>query len=333
MKAIADRLGIIRQSPHFNKTSAAGMMVVLAAVGVFIIFRSHAATPFVSIEPELGTVTPPASIVADANASGGKYAQFGAGTVTPPLKPLTPGTSWDWILSGNPTTVHLDNSTNPKKMMDYDPWAAGASHIAGLKSKGIVVICYFSAGTYEPGRSDSSLLAPYKLNVVSGYPEEYWLNIKNPTVIGSGATQSLKTIMENRIVQAQNWGCDGIEPDNIDGYDGNISSSYGITAADQITYNKMLATSAHAHNMSIGLKNDVAQINDLASSFDWALNEQCNQYSECGGYSTFISQNKAVFNAEYQGTPSTFCPVMNSANIDSVLYALNLDGTKYQTCR
>ena len=32
---------------------------------------------------------------------------------------------------------------------------------------------------------------------------------------------------------------------------------------------------------------------------DWALNEECNQFGECGGYSVYIAANKAVFQVEY----------------------------------
>ena len=34
---------------------------------------------------------------------------------------------------------------------------------------------------------------------------------------------------------------------------------------------------------------------------DWALNEECNTYDECAGYSAFIDQNRAVFQVGGEG--------------------------------
>ena len=47
-------------------------------------------------------------------------------------------------------------------------------------------------------------------------------------------------------------------------------------------------------------KNATALLGDLKDDFDFAVNEQCYAYGECGGYtSTFLAQNKPVFNQEY----------------------------------
>ena len=37
----------------------------------------------------------------------------------------------------------------------------------------------------------------------------------------------------------------------------------------------------------------------LGPDFDFAVNEQCHQYQECGRYRDFIAAGKPVFNAEY----------------------------------
>jgi hypothetical protein len=61
----------------------------------------------------------------------------------------------------------------------------------------------------------------------------------------------------------------------------------------------MLADEAHARGLSIGLKNDLSQVDELEPWFDWALNESCAVYEECDGYATFIDAGKAVFHCEY----------------------------------
>jgi len=122
---------------------------------------------------------------------------------------------------------------------------------------------------------------------------------------------------------------DALEPDNIDGYTNN--TGFPLTAQDQLTFNTWIANTAHSLGLSVGLKNDNDQTAQLAPSFDWALDEQCNQYSECDTENAFTHANKAVFNAEYQGDTS-FCGSDAAAHINGALFSLNLDGSSYQPC-
>jgi hypothetical protein len=63
----------------------------------------------------------------------------------------------------------------------------------------------------------------------------------------------------------------------------------------------------------VGLKNDLDQIGDLVGDFDWALNEQCYEYSECDLLQPFINAGKAAFGVEYSGDEDEFCPYFNVA--------------------
>lgn len=68
-------------------------------------------------------------------------------------------------------------------------------------------------------------------------------------------------------------------------------------------YVKYMAEIAKQNNLAIGLKNAVDLIPDVVNSVDFAVNEQCHEYSgECAKYKPFTDQNKAVFNIEYGGT-------------------------------
>jgi len=66
-------------------------------------------------------------------------------------------------------------------------------------------------------------------------------------------------------------GCDGVEPDNVDGYTND--TGFNLTSNDQIQYNKFLANEAHQRGLSIGLKNNLDQIEVLEPFFDFAVNE------------------------------------------------------------
>ena len=76
------------------------------------------------------------------------------------------------------------------------------------------------------------------------------------------------------------------------------------------------------------------QLVDLAPYFDYAVNEQCQQYDECGGYTThFINAGKPVFQVEYKLQPGKFCPQASSANRNAILKDFDLFDTPYTPCR
>jgi hypothetical protein len=230
----------------------------------------------------------------------------------------TPGTSWQIQLSGT-----LNTSFNVK-VYDLDLFDTPTSTIAALKARGIKVVCYFSAGSYEEWRSDASQFPASSLGYeLDGWPGERWLDTRNLTV---------RAIMKKRMDLAKAKGCDAVDPDNVDGYANN--NGKGLTATTQLDYNKFLATEAHLRGLAVGLKNDVDQIPALLPYFDFTVNEECFQYNECNLVKPFITANKAVFNIEYGGATkaSTVCPKANSLNFDTLVKRLSL-GSERITCR
>jgi hypothetical protein len=209
-------------------------------------------------------------------------------------------------------------------MYDIDLFDAPQATIDSLRSAGKKVICYFSAGTRENWRPDANQFPAGSYgSAVSGWPGENWLDVRSSAV---------RSIMLARMDLASSKRCDGLEPDNVDGYTNN--SGFPLTAADQIDYNNFLAASAHARNLSVGLKNDVDQVASLVGSFDWALNEECFKFNECSTLAPFISANKAVFQVEYGASSlaTTVCPKANAANFDTLIKNLNLDAWRV-ACR
>ncbi len=226
------------------------------------------------------------------------------------------GTSWYWQLQG------AVNTTKAAKVYDVDFFDNSASLFTSLKQSGHIVICYFSAGTYENWRADASQFPAVALgNNLSGWPGERWLDTRNLTV---------RSIMTQRMDLAKSMGCDGLEPDNVDGYANN--PGFPLTAQDQIDYNSFLADQAHARGMIIALKNSTDLVSSLVNKFDFAVVEECFKYNECSAYSPFISQNKAVLNAEYTSYSSSICTQTASLKFSTAFYNLNLDGTVFNPC-
>jgi hypothetical protein len=207
-------------------------------------------------------------------------------------------------------------------MFDIDLFDAPQSVINQLHSMGRIVICYFSAGSWEDWRPDAGSFPAAVKGSSNGWPGEKWLDIRRIDL--------LSPIMGARLDLAAQKGCDGVEPDNVDGY--TNSTGFPLTYNDQLLYNRWLAEAAHDRGLSVGLKNDIDQVGDLVDNFDWALNEQCFQYNECDSLLPFVQAGKAVFGVEYQGSTSTFCPRANAMNFDWLKKNLNLDAYR-AACR
>jgi hypothetical protein len=203
---------------------------------------------------------------------------------------------------------------------DIDGFDNSGSDIQALHAQSKKVICYISAGTYEPGRPDSGQLAPYGESDVSGWPGEKWLDVRQ---------QGVRDVMAARIRMCADKGFDGVEPDNVDGY--SNSSGFPLTAADQLSYNRFLASTAHAAGLAVFQKNDGDQAAALEPSFDGVVTEECNQYSECGAFAPYLRNGKPVLNAEY-GSSTSFCAADNAAGIMGARYDLALAGGTFQRC-
>lgn len=143
--------------------------------------------------------------------------------------------------------------------------------------------------------------------------------------------------MKKRMDLAKEKGCDGVDPDNVNGYEND--TGFDLSYNDQFRYNLSLAEEAHKRGLLIGLKNDLDQINDLVDFFDFEVNEQCHIYNECNKLKPFINANKAVLNIEYdkkylnQDQFENLCSQSNQMGLDTLIMPLALDGSFVKSCR
>ena len=197
--------------------------------------------------------------------------------------------------------IQYSGSIIPAKGTDVfnlDLFDTPSSVISELHSYGVFVICYFSAGSYEDWRSDASRFPREVLGKeLEGWPGEKWLDISKLDLLAS--------IMEARLDLAIDKDCDGVDPDNVDGY--RNDTGFPLGAEDQLTYNKFLSRAAHSRGLAIGLKNDVEQIVELLPHFDWMLSEECFSFEECNLLLPFLQAGKPVFVIEYELSPDEFC--------------------------
>ena len=201
-------------------------------------------------------------------------------------------------------------------MYDIDLFDNGASLVAALQTQGIKVVCYVNAGGWEDWRPDASQYPDKVIGAnLDDWEGEKWLDIRRIDVLGP--------IMEARIDLCNAKGFDGIEPDNVDGYLND--TGFSLNYEDQIKYNIWWANAAHQRGLSIGLKNDMDQIPDLLPYFDWALNEQCFEYTECETLLPFIESGKPVFNVEYELELGEFCEAAKAFTFNSLRKTLDWD--------
>jgi len=225
-----------------------------------------------------------------------------------------PGLKWNWSLGENPNNLSI--TKGEYDVIDIDLLDVTKETISYMHNLGLKVICYFSAGTYEPFRTESKGMVNIKGLVKTKMEDwdEYWLDYR---------VEGIKPFMTDRLDVAKAKGCDGVEFDNVDAYT-NTFWDKPLTASDQIKYNRWLAQEAHDRGLSAGLKNCIGLLSDLVGNFDFAINEECSEYNECHEYSVFLNKNKAVFVALYgYVTNSKFmkkvCSEVNNMNLSTII--------------
>jgi len=227
-----------------------------------------------------------------------------------------PSTTWQWQLS-DPLDLSFDVD-----MYDVDLFDTDAATVTALHNQGRIAICYISVGSWEDWRPDADQFPAAVLgNEYEGWPGERWLDIRQIDL--------LAPIMRARLDLCRAKGFDGVEPDNMDGYTND--TGFPLSYQDQLDYNIWLAGEAHARGLSIGLKNDGDQVDDLEPYFDWALTEDCFAEGWCDEFDPFTASGKAVFAAEYtdQLTTNQFltqvCPQAATMDISAILKDRDLD--------
>ncbi len=232
-----------------------------------------APSPTASATP---TPTPSASPSPVASASGW-------------WRPGATATTWQWQLSGTVDTSYAVAA------YDVDLFDTPVATIQKLHDAGRRVICYFSAGSSENWRADDAQFAAAdRGSALDGWVGERWLSVTSTNV---------RRVMQTRLDLARTKGCDAVEPDNVDAYANK--NGLNITAAQQLDYNRFLSDQAHARGLAVGLKNDLDQVAALEGAFDFAVNEQCHEYDECGLLKPFVTADKPVFVAEYKSAYRT----------------------------
>jgi hypothetical protein len=224
--------------------------------------------------------------------------------------------TWYWQLQGPPKLEPVDAT-------DIDGFENSAGTVKRFHAAGQHVICYVDVGTWENWRPDAKRFPGSVLGKRNGWPGERWLDVRRLSV--------LEPIMAARLRMCAAKGFDAVEPDNIDGFEND--TGFAISARQQLAYDEWVAHAAHGLGMAVLQKNDPEQAAALQPQFDGVLDEQCSQYSECGAFAPYLRAGKPVLNAEYRASlyPG-FCAADRRLGVVGALYALALDGSRFEPC-
>ena len=253
--------------------------------------------------------------------------------------------TWQWDLAA-PVDQTVDTQIN-----DVDLWTNEASVVASLHAQGRHVVCYLDAGTWEGWRPDASKFpTSVRGKEDPGWTDEKWLDIR--------ALSILEPLMEKRMKLCRQKGFDAVDADNVDAWQYSEEGETGfgakgtLTAEEQLTYNKWLASEAHSLGLGIALKSDTNQIAELQPYFDFSVDEECIEWSpDCELLEPFIKAGKPVFEDEYinkvgvksvnepdpeeeggveesvdHEEPSEFCPNLNARKFMAEQKDEDLDG-------
>ncbi len=220
---------------------------------------------------------------------------------------LQPGHSWQIQYVGE---IDLDVQAD---VFSLDLFETSEEDIQVLHARGVMVLCYLNAGSWENWRPDRGDFPEIILgNDYEGWPGERWLDISQ--------INHIAPVMTARLDLCAQKGFDGVDVDNLDGYTND--TGFELTADNQLAYNRWLAEEAHQRGLAIGLKNDPEQVHDLVASFDWIITESCFYEGWCELVTPFLEADKPVFAVEYTDNGmrlEDFCDQAADLSIDALL--------------
>ena len=276
---------------------------------------------------DTGSATGSGTGTGSGTATGSKTGtSTGSSTASGRWQPGSAGTiNWDWQIGASADAAIIPPTGS--QMIDVDGFNVSAAKVAALHAAGLKVVCYLDVGSYETGRPDSAdYPTALRLSEDPDWPGEWFLDTRDVFKAGS----VLAGILNKRFQMCADKGFDAVEPDNLDNWDANRSI---LTEQDQVDFDGWVADAVHALGISVALKNCpelVTRVDRtgqrLVDKFDFELDEQCQEYSECGSFTEFTKSGKAIFDVEYKANLTLNCSQFASLSINALKKDLDLVG-------
>lgn len=235
--------------------------------------------------------------------------------------------SWMPEPTTQPWQFQLQGRIDPSikaPVFEVDGFDVSAKTVRKLHKRGRKVICYIDVGSWERYRPDRNRFPKSVIGrKYEGYPNERWLDIRK--------YRKFAKPLKNRIRMCARKGFDGLEPDNLAGFQNR--TGFPLKAKHQLRFNRWIARQAHRSGLAVALKNDPDQVGKLVGNFDFAVVEQCFQYDECGRFRPFIRAGKAVFEVEYEIPNREFCGAAKKMQFSAIGKEYDLFAKPWRPCR
>lgn len=107
----------------------------------------------------------------------------------------------------------------------------------------------------------------------------------------------VREVMQRRMDLAVEKGFDGIDPDNVDGYENK--NGLGLKKGDAVGYVLWLAAEGHKRGLAVGLKNGADIVAKVVDEVEFCVQEQGVEFGDEEAFSLFVRKGKPVFHVEY----------------------------------
>lgn len=219
-----------------------------------------------------------------------------------------PGATWAIQYSGE---LDVPDGVD---VIDLDAEETSAATIEALHGRGVRVVCYLSAGSWEPYRADADAFPDeVRGRAYEGFEDERWLDVRSPAV---------RPLVAARIARAAEKGCDAVDPDNVNGSEND--TGFPLTEADQVAYDRWLFDEVHRAGMAVGLKNGLDLVPQLIGWVDFQVDEECIEQGTCDALAPFVEAGKPVWSIEYTGDPAVVCAEAADLGFATVIKDLDL---------
>jgi hypothetical protein len=239
---------------------------------------------------------------------------FPTETVPPPYWTPAIGSRFQIQLSDYPPNLDLD-----VEIFELDLFETTTNAIRYLHQHDKKVICYLNAGAWEAFRPDAAEFPAEAIGLpYIGWAGEKWLDVSRFELFAD--------VISRRLDLALSKGCDGVDLDNINGY--QQPTGFQISTQAQLAYNLWLSEQAHLRGLAIGMKNTGDLVPAMVDFYDFAVLEDCAFYDECANFLPFIQKGKAVFQIEYRdrfNDVTDFCTQSRANGFSTILKNRDLD--------
>lgn len=197
---------------------------------------------------------------------------------------------WDWQIGAASLLMRNAGNGGAVDIYDVDGFNTAASTVSAIKTSWVAAtlphprtLCYIDLGSWEDFRADGALFPPQTLgNALNGFPNERWIDVRQ---LGA-----LQPVIDARLRnQCAAKGFDGVEVDNIDGFDPSTTTGFQLTEQDGQAFLAYIYNKIHSLGMAAIWKNEPYATAWGHAYTDGAIVEQCYEFTEC-----FASQNAGL---------------------------------------